>query len=263
MIELHSSLVGRRSKRDAVDSNRLPAGTFSHFRPRRTFEIKTDMTYPKPEFQLDAATAWAFLQHKGFGSLIVCDPAVGLAASHLPFLCGSADGRRYLDCHLAANNPMLESLSAGTVGMVVCHIDDAYIQPAWYGMGDEQVPTWLYIAVEAQVTATPLDALETERHVADLTAHFEHDADHPWTPARMSARRHRAMLNAIRGFRLTVDSLRGHRKLSQHKPAHAIRSMTAALGAHASGSGGPILAELRRLEANQHPVPACIDESEE
>ncbi|MDA3919548.1 MAG: hypothetical protein PF501_02520 [Salinisphaera sp.] len=32
------------------------------------------VTYPKAEFQLDAATAWAFLRQKRFGSLIVCDP---------------------------------------------------------------------------------------------------------------------------------------------------------------------------------------------
>ena len=213
------------------------------------------MSYPKSVFQMDEAAAWAALQARAFGSLIVCDPAGGFAASYLPFLCGAADRRRTLDCHLAANNPMVELLSAGASGMLVCPIDDAYVQPAWYGMDDDQVPTWLYIAVDAQVTATPLDALETERHVAELTAHFERDADQPWSPARMSTQKHRAMLDAIRGFRLVVDSLQGHRKLSQHKPAHAIRAMTAALGDHASTSTGPIVTELARLEANQRPTP--------
>lgn len=212
------------------------------------------LTYPREEFQLDDAAAWDALQSKAFGSLIVCNPTSDFTVSHIPFLGISTDNQRYLDCHLAAYNPMVDSLSTGTSGLVICHIDDTYIQPAWYGMGDDEVPTWLYIAVEAKVTAMPLNACETKRHVAEMTAHFETDADQPWELERMSAAKRRSMLAGIRGYRLHVDSLRGHRKLSQHKPAHAIRSMTDALrNHHVPVTAGPIVSELQRLGANKHP----------
>ena len=95
---------------------------------------------------------------------------------------------------------------------------DAYISPDWYGV-DDQVPTWNYLAVEAEGPLRRLD----EAELADLldrlsAAHEARLAPKPeWTRAKMTAGRFEAMLKAIVGYELTIEALRGTRKLGQNK----------------------------------------------
>jgi transcriptional regulator len=97
---------------------------------------------------------------------------------------------------------------------------EAYISPDWYGVED-QVPTWNYLAVEAE---GPLRALD-EAELADLldglsAAHEARLAPKPlWTRGKMSPGRFEQMLKAIIGYELTIEDLRGTRKLGQNKDA--------------------------------------------
>jgi len=97
---------------------------------------------------------------------------------------------------------------------------DTYVSPDWYARAD-QVPTWNYVAVEAQGSVRALDHAELVVHLDALSAEQERLlAPKPaWTRGKMSPGRFEAMLPAIAGYELRVEAWRGTRKLSQNKPA--------------------------------------------
>ena len=81
------------------------------------------------------------------------------------------------------------------------------------------MPTWTYVAVEAE---GPLRRLEPEELVTlldDLGA--AHEArlapKPPWTRTKLSPERFQGLLKAIVGYELTIEALRGTRKLGQNK----------------------------------------------
>lgn len=96
---------------------------------------------------------------------------------------------------------------------------DAYISPDWYADPTDQVPTWNYLAVEAEGPLRRLD----EAELADLldglsAAHEARLAPKPaWTRAKMTPGRFAGMLKAIIGYELSIEDLRGTRKLGQNK----------------------------------------------
>ena len=107
---------------------------------------------------------------------------------------------------------------------------DGYISPDWYGT-DDQVPTWNYLAVEAEGPLRRLD----EAGLADLldglsAAHEARLAPKPvWTRAKMTPGRFDAMLKAIIGYELKIEDLRGTRKLGQNKDETTRRAAAAGL----------------------------------
>lgn len=185
------------------------------------------MSYPHPAFSLTETQAWQLIQQRGFGSLTVIDSQGQFHVAHVPFI--TAEAPATVECHLAANNPLVSVIGKGTSVLLIVHAGDAYVEPAWYGLGDDQVPTWLYIAAEGHGHIEPMSAGDTARHTDALTAHFEAQSDNPWQAERMNPQRRQRMLDAICGFRLRLRRITGYQKLSQHKPGPAVRSMTQAL----------------------------------
>jgi transcriptional regulator len=157
----------------------------------------------------------AFIGEVAFCTICVDGPAV----MHAPVVVAPPDRLRF---HVSRANRAAKSLEGGRA-LVSCLGPDAYISPDWYGTPD-QVPTWNYVAVEAE---GPLRRLETDELVAlleDLAVpHEARLAPKPaWTQAKMSAERFEGLLKAIVGFELSIEDLRGTRKLGQHKQ-HAER----------------------------------------
>jgi len=133
---------------------------------------------------------------------------------HAPVIVAEPGWIRF---HLARGNRAAAALE-GRRAILSCLGPDAYISPDWYGTAD-QVPTWNYLAVEAEGPLRRMDPEELALLLDDLSADHEGQlAPKPaWTRAKMTPGRFEAMLKAIVGFEMTVEDLRGTRKLGQHK----------------------------------------------
>ena len=157
----------------------------------------------------DEAAMLAFLADTAFCTISAEGPLV----AHAPVIVAGQDRIRF---HLSRGNRAAPL--DGKRAIVSCLGPDAYISPDWYGTPD-QVPTWNYIAVEAEGRLRRLD----EAELADLldalsAAHEARLAPKPaWTRAKMAPGRFQAMLKAIIGYELAIEALRGTRKLGQNK----------------------------------------------
>jgi transcriptional regulator len=122
---------------------------------------------------------------------------------------------------------------------------DAYISPDWYADRTDQVPTWNYLAVEAEGPLRTLDEAELAALLDELSAaHEARLAPKPaCTRGKMSPGRFEAMLKAITGYELTIEALRGTRKLGQNKPAADRLAAAAGLAPF-----GPAVAALMEKE---------------
>ncbi|HVQ08142.1 MAG TPA: FMN-binding negative transcriptional regulator [Allosphingosinicella sp.] len=138
--------------------------------------------------------------------------AEGPTVAHAPVVVHPPNRIRF---HIARGN---RAKLDGRRAIISCLGPDAYVSPDWYGT-PEQVPTWNYLAVEAEGPLRRLDEDELAALLDDLSAaHEARLAPKPgWTRAKMSPGRFEAMLKAIIGYELAIEDLRGTRKLGQHK----------------------------------------------
>lgn len=157
----------------------------------------------------DAAEMLAFVAKVSFATICVDGPAM----VHAPLLVAAPDRLLF---HVSRSNPAAPRLEGRAIASVLG--PDFYVSPDWYGVPD-QVPTWNYVAVEAEGPLRRLDEGELPALLDGLSeAEESRLAPKPaWTPAKMSEGRFDAMLKAIAGFELQVEALRGTRKLGQNK----------------------------------------------
>lgn len=165
------------------------------------------------------------------------------AVFHVPVAVGADRSLRF---HVSRANRGAASLDGARL-LLSCAGPDAYVSPDWYGTAD-QVPTWNYVAVEAEGDARRLEADELASLLDDLgAAHEARLAPKPaWTRAKMSAGRFEAMLKAIVGYEMRIDTLRGTRKLGQHKSEKEMAGAVAGL----EGAGHVEIAALMRSTAS-------------
>jgi transcriptional regulator len=151
----------------------------------------------------------AFLADIAFCTICVEGPVL----VHAPVIVAAPDRIRF---HVSRGNRA--AAMDGRRAIVSCLGADAYISPDWYGSPD-QVPTWNYLAVEAEGPLRQLDEAELARLLDDLSAAHETRLapKPPWTRAKMTRGRFDAMLKAIVGYELTIEDLRGTSKLGQNK----------------------------------------------
>jgi transcriptional regulator len=168
-----------------------------------------------PAFKVDQATLQALLAERGFGTLAASEGAK-LIAVHAPFVFDADAGT--IELHVARHNPIHEAIRQNPNVLLTCLGPDAYISPDWYS-SENQVPTWNYVAVHATGQGTPMPKERLRDHVERLSARFEQALlpKKPWTSDKMDANRLAAMLNAIVGITVKVESLEGQWKLGQHK----------------------------------------------
>jgi len=158
----------------------------------------------------DREEALAFVAEIAFCTICVDGPFV----AHAPVVVVAPDRLRF---HLARGNRATAAME-GARAVVSCLGPDAYISPDWYGTPD-QVGTWNYLGVEAEGPLRRLDERELVGLLDELSdIHEARLAPKPsWTRAKMAPGRFEAMLKAIVGFEMTIEELRGTRKLGQHK----------------------------------------------
>lgn len=170
--------------------------------------------YVHPAFKADPAALQALLVQRGFGTLVAFEGSHPIAVQ-APFLFDPA--RNEIELHVARANPIHEAVARHPGVLVTCAGPDAYISPDWY-VSENQVPTWNYVAVHATGQARLMPKERLRDHVDRLSARFEEALPKkPWSSAKMDSNRLAAMLNAIVGIVVKVESLQGQWKLGQHK----------------------------------------------
>lgn len=172
--------------------------------------------YVHPAFKTMPEQTRQLLQERGFGTLIAIDGTKPIAA-HVPFLFTPSGEAGTIELHVARANPIHEVIARHPAVLVTCLGPDAYISPDWY-VSANQVPTWNYAAVHVGGTARLMAEDELRAHVDRLSAHFEEKLPKkPWTSAKMDPRRLSAMVNAIVGIAVKIETLEASWKLGQHK----------------------------------------------
>lgn len=161
----------------------------------------------------DEAAMLAFVADIAFCTVAAEGPLV----VHAPVVVDPPGRLRF---HISRANRAAEL--DGKRAIVSCLGPEAYISPDWYGVPD-QVPTWNYLAVEAEGVLSRLDEAALAALLDDLSAaHEARLAPKPaWSRAKMSPGRFEAMVKAIIGYEMVIEKLRGTRKLGQHKPEQA------------------------------------------
>ena len=142
-------------------------------------------------------------------------------------------GELALDFHLSRGNVLAPHIVQGFRAIALATGPDAYVSPDWYG-GEDQVPTWNYLSVEAEGSVAPLNDEELIALLDDLSAQEEARLlpKPPWTRAKMNPAKFEALTRGIIGARLMVDRLEGTFKLSQNKGDADRAAVVAALDDH-------------------------------
>ncbi len=179
----------------------------------------------------------ALVLARPLGLLITQDAAGRLDANPLPFLLDTdpAGGPGVLRGHLARANAVWREARIDRPCMVVFQGPQAYVSPSGYASKREHgkvVPTWNYVMAEARGSLRAIDdpvwvralvSRLTDRHEATLAA--------PWSIGDAPVDFVEAMLGAIVGIEIVLDSLVGKWKMSQNRSAadrEGVASMLAA-----------------------------------
>jgi transcriptional regulator len=172
----------------------------------------------------DEGEMLAFIGEVAFATICVDGPAL----VHAPLMVAGPDS---LIFHVSLGNRALDRLE-GARAIASVLGPDCYISPDWYESSD-QVPTWNYVALEAEGPLRRLDRAELPDMLDRLTRlHEERLAPKPaWTRDEMAPARFEGLVNAIAGFELKIEALRGTRKLGQHKGLADRRRVADALAA--------------------------------
>lgn len=183
----------------------------------------------------------AFVGDISFAHIFAQTPD-GPRVAHAPVVVTREGNLRF---HLARSNALTKHLD-GLTAIASVAGPEAYVSPDWYG-GDDQVPTWNYMAVEAEGRMRRLGEADLIALLDDLSAAHEARLQRkkPWTRAKMTPGRFEAMLPAILAFELAIEVLRGTAKMGQNKRAHEIEGAAAGL----EGAGRASVATLMRVFA--------------
>jgi transcriptional regulator len=175
----------------------------------------------------DETAIRGFIADIAFAHVFAATPD-GPMVSHVPVIVTGEGNLRF---HLSRGNRLTPHL-AGLTALASVMASDFYVSPDWYESAD-QVPTWDYVAAEAEGPVRRLSDAELVAQIEALSkGHEERLAPKPvWSPAKLGPGILDRMLHGIVGFELEVTALRGTRKLSQNREPADIAGVVAALQA--------------------------------
>lgn len=169
--------------------------------------------HPNPLFRSeDDALMNRLIGEVAFGAAFLTTPD-GPRVAHVPMLAYGEDDIRF---HLARSNELTKHLN-GARALVTINGPDGYVSPRWYDNRDT-VPTWDYVALELEGTATRLTDADLETLLQDVITTFENRIEgEPWLASESSEKVWAGLFKGIVGFSLRVEERRPTFKLSQKK----------------------------------------------
>ncbi|WP_444996967.1 FMN-binding negative transcriptional regulator [Aliikangiella sp. IMCC44359] len=178
--------------------------------------------YCPSHFQLNDRNAQlAYIKQHSFGQLITTYQGQ-LEINQLPFLLDEAG--EFLYAHVAKANTHWQCLCDADDLKVCFSGANAYISPNWYA-DKGNVPTWNFMSVQVSGHATLLNDCELLNLLNRLSEMHESQFETPWTIKKMDTKKLSAMLKAIVGFKISIESIEGKAKLSQNKSPTEIQSL--------------------------------------
>ncbi|HWI29717.1 MAG TPA: FMN-binding negative transcriptional regulator [Stellaceae bacterium] len=154
---------------------------------------------------------------------LVTTGAEGPEATHAPILIDAAPAPfGTLTGHVARANPHWRNAKSDAKALVIFLGPEGYISPGWYPTKAENgkvVPTWNYVSIHATGRLRFFDDAERLRRIVTrLTEVHEQSRAEPWHVSDAPADYIDAMLKAIVGFELVIETLEGKWKMSQNRP---------------------------------------------
>ncbi|HEX2593256.1 MAG TPA: FMN-binding negative transcriptional regulator [Rhizomicrobium sp.] len=201
--------------------------------------------YRPPFFAVDdVAILHDVIRSRVFATLAVADEG-RVRFAYAPVVLDAAGEKGALRFHLARGNPLAKLEDGARVAFSFV-ASDAYVSPDWYRT-IVTVPTWNYIAVEAEgaVRQTSREALL--QLVLDLSAQEEVRLlpKEPWLIDKVPPERTEMLLNGIVGFAVELDRLEGKFKLSQDKKPEDFEGVIAGLEARGDAASLAVAKAMR------------------
>lgn len=155
-----------------------------------------------------------FAAMRAFAHIFSCGES-GPVMVHAPLIV--VDGK--VQFHISRRNRAAATI-AGRRLLISVAGRDGYQSANWY-VSDDQVPTWLYEAVEIEGEARQLSEPELIAQIDRMSEVMERrfSPEAPWTRAKMSPGKFEAMVKAVIGFEVDPVEIRGTFKFNQHKSA--------------------------------------------
>ncbi len=176
-----------------------------------------------------------------FARLFLITPE-GPRVAHAPVLKAGPDRLRF---HLANYNAVVGSLD-GATALLLAEGPNGYVSANWYADQRGSVPTWNYVAIEAEGTVRALDRAALVDLLDGLAAALEPRVSENWTRAKMEPARFEAMLGAITAFEMTVSATRTTHKLSQNQSDAAAAGLIAEMTAKGDAPTAAAMRKARR-----------------
>jgi transcriptional regulator len=205
------------------------------------------MHIPKP-FRTNRSDCLMLAERRSFGLVCAHDGKMPVV-SWLPFhIAYTGDGTPVATFHVARPNPLASPQLHGQNWLLAISEADAYVSPRWYA-SPQQVPTWLYKAVNLLGPVRALSVAELVQHLDALAEQFEAAAAPlpPWTMSEVAAGRRAALTGAIVGLSMAVEHIEGSFKLNQHKSDADHVAVATALAAQNDAGAKSIAAAMRAM----------------
>ena len=156
-----------------------------------------------------------FLEQHPFGSLAVNGPDGFPVVAPVPFSCEFAGEKKFLEFHVAKQNPVVEALLESGKGKFIVTGAHGYISSSVYT--HVNVPTYNYETVHVSGKISELTPVELKHHLARLVDAFEKDREQPlhfgqWPESLMDS-----YVAEIKGYRIAIGKLEAAFKLSQNR----------------------------------------------
>jgi transcriptional regulator len=215
-----------------------------------------------PPFRTSRSDCLALAEQRGFGLVCAHDgkmPVVSWLPFHLDY---AGDGTPRVTFHVAKPNPLASSALHDQNWLLAVSDADAYVSPRWYA-SPQQVPTWLYKAVNLSGPVRLLSDTELQQHLETLAARFEtaSTAQPPWTLDEIATGRRAALMGAIVGLSMMVEHIEGSFKLNQHKSDADHLGVAIALARQGDAGARQIAADMRAMRPHVFAAQPSRDES--
>lgn len=204
--------------------------------------------YRPPFFAVDnIAILHDVIRRRIFATVAAVHPS-GVQFAYAPVLLDAVGEKGTIRFHLARGNAMAGLADGARVAFSLV-VADAYVSPDWY-RSIVTVPTWNYIAVEAEGALRRATPDELRQLVIDLSAQEEARLapKPPWTLDKVPRERVEALMNGIVGFAVELDRLEGKFKLSQDKKPDDMAGVIAGLGVRGDSASLAVAEAMKIVE---------------
>lgn len=158
-------------------------------------------------------------------TIVASGPELRVAHAPVQLRTGPHGGDELVG-HVAAADPIADSLRGGSE-LVVCFTGARiYVSPRWYV--DRGLPTYNFVAVHFRGTARPLDEPgPVVAHLMSLVGDHERSAPDPWRVDAWARAKTVQLLSELQAFTMRVDSVEAKVKMSQNRTeADRVRVMS-------------------------------------